>query len=171
MSERVPEVLPAEAPEPKRLLSFYDRLRGRVTAAANERGGRAGGSTAEALLVIPDIFILLVRLSLDSEVPRERRRLIGGALLYFLLPLDLFPEVFAGPVGYLDDLVIACAVLGAAFSRDLEGYAGHYWSGSRKLATVLGDVFRTSDAILGADLNGRVQQFLARRGITERSTR
>lgn len=160
-----------ETRPPKRLLSFYDRLRDRLTTAAHDRGGRAGGSTAEALLVVPDIFILLARLSLDREVPKENRRLIGGALLYFLLPLDLFPEVFAGPTGFLDDLVIACAVLGAAFSRGLEPYAEHYWSGSRKLASVLGDVFRTSDALLGADLSGRVQQFLARRGLSERSSR
>ena len=157
-----PEV--ALAP-PGRLLSFYDRLRDRVTVAARQRGGKAGGSAAEALLIIPDVFILLARLSLDRDVPKESRRLIGGALLYFLLPLDLFPEVFTGPTGYLDDLVIACAALGAAFSRGLESRAERYWSGSRKLGSVLGDVFRTSDAILGADLNERVQQFLARRGI------
>jgi uncharacterized membrane protein YkvA (DUF1232 family) len=163
---RVPEIVAeSEGAPPARLLSFYDRLRDKATTAARRRGGKAGGATAEALLLIPDIFILLARLSLDSEVPKESRRLIGGALLYFILPVDLFPEVFAGPTGFLDDLVIACAVLGAAFSRDLESRTEHYWSGSRKLGSVLGDVSRTADALLGADLNGRVKQFLARRGI------
>lgn len=163
--EVVSEPEDALAAPPARLLSFYDRLRDRATTAARKRGGKTGGATAEALLVIPDIFILLARLSLDREVPKESRRLIGGALLYFLLPVDLFPEVFTGPTGYLDDLVIACAVLGAAFSRNLEDRTELYWSGSRKLGSVLGDVFRTSDALLGADLNGRVQRFLERRGI------
>jgi uncharacterized membrane protein YkvA (DUF1232 family) len=161
-----PELVSEGGLSEKKLLSFYDRLRARATKAARERGGRAGGGAAEALLLIPDIFFLLARLTLDADVPREKRRLIGGALLYFLLPVDLFPEVFTGPAGFLDDLVIACAVLGAAFSRDLEAQAERYWSGSRKLGSVLGDVFRTSDALLGADLNGRVNRFLERRGVT-----
>lgn len=160
-----PESESLAAPLPSSgLLSFYDRLRRRITTAA-ERGGELGGSATEALLVVPDIFILLTRLALDREVPSSSRRLIGGALLYFVLPIDLFPEAFTGPAGFADDLVIACAVLGAAFGRDLESYAERHWSGSERFAGVLADIARTADSLLGADLYARVRRYLAHRGV------
>ncbi len=151
--------------EERRLLGFYDRLRRRIAGSAGDRGGKVAGTAAEALLVVPDVFILMARLALDREVPQSSRRLIGGALLYFVLPVDLFPEAFTGPAGYLDDLVIACAVLGEAFGRDLEGFAARHWSGSRRFAEVLGDVGRTADSLLGADLYSRVRRYLSRRGV------
>lgn len=160
-----PEKEALVSPRESDLLSFYDRLRRRIAKAASDRGGKVGGSATEALLVVPDVFILLVRLALDHEVPSSSRRLIGGALLYFLLPIDLFPEAFTGPTGYIDDLVIACAVLGAAFGRDLESFTERHWSGKERLSGVLGDIARTADSLLGADLYGRVRRYLARRGV------
>ncbi|MEJ2084674.1 MAG: hypothetical protein P8Y44_03220 [Acidobacteriota bacterium] len=50
------------------LLSFYDRLRGRVTRWVDRRSGRLGKGAAEALLIAPDLFILIARLCLDSDV-------------------------------------------------------------------------------------------------------
>ena len=159
------EPLESGALATERLLGFYDRLRERVRTAVADRGGKLGDRAAEALLLAPDVFILLVRLTLDREVPAASRRLIGGALIYFVVPLDLLPEAFVGPVGFLDDLVIACAMLGEAFGRDLESYTDRHWSGSEKLATVLGDVARGADSLLGADLHERLRRFLGRRGV------
>ena len=51
------------------LLSFYDRLRERILESVEERGGHLGSATVSALLLVPDVFMLLVRLSLDREVP------------------------------------------------------------------------------------------------------
>lgn len=156
----------AEGPAPPaRLLGFYDRLRARVHDGIARRGGRAGGTAADALLLAPDLFMLLARLSLDRSVPAASRSLIGGALLYFLLPTDLFPEAFVGIGGYADDLLIACAVLAEAFGRDLESWTAQHWSGSRRLETVIGDVARSAETLLGADLSTRVDRFLRRRGV------
>ena len=49
-----------------------------------------------ALLLVPDVFILLVRLALDKDVPGSARAMIGGALAYFVLPFDLLPEAILG---------------------------------------------------------------------------
>ncbi len=147
------------------LLSFYDRLRRRVTKAVERRGGRLGAGAVEALLLVPDIFILLVRLSLDREVPKPTRALIVGALAYFILPFDLLPEGVVGPLGYMDDLVIACAVLTQALGGDLEPFAEKYWSGPRRLRVVLRDVTRSAQALLGESLFLRVERALAKRGI------
>lgn len=147
------------------LLSFYDRLREKIVHAVEKRGGKLGEGTARALLLVPDVFMLLVRLSLDRDVPGSARALIGGTLAYFVLPLDLFPEVLLGGVGYMDDLVLASAVLAQAFSGELEPYARRHWSGSEDLRVVLRDITTSAHSLLGQNLWDRVKGLLRRRGI------
>jgi uncharacterized membrane protein YkvA (DUF1232 family) len=148
------------------LLSFYDRLRERIVQAVEKRGGKLGEGAVRALLLVPDVFMLLVRLSLDREVPGSARALIGGTLAYFVLPLDLFPEAILGGVGFMDDLVLASAVLAQAFSGDLEPYARRHWSGSEDLRVVLRDITNTAHSLLGQSLWDRVRGLLRRRGIS-----
>jgi uncharacterized membrane protein YkvA (DUF1232 family) len=147
------------------LLSFYDRLRERVVAKVEGRGGRLAEGTVRALLLVPDVFMLLVRLSLDKEVPTQARMLIGGALAYFVLPMDLLPEALVGVGGYVDDLVLATAVLAQAFSGELEPYARKHWSGSEDLRVVLADVSYAAENLLGAKLFNRLKGLMERRGI------
>lgn len=148
-----------------KLLSFYDRMRAQVLDAAERRSHRLGKPVVEALLLVPDVFVLLVRLLLDKEVPADARALIGGAIAYFVLPLDLFPEAAVGGVGYLDDLVLASAVLSQALGGELEPYARKYWNGEEELRVVLHDVAQSAGALLGRDLYGRLVRALARRGV------
>lgn len=147
------------------LLSFYDRLREKIVHAVEKRGGKLGEGTVRALLLVPDVFMLLVRLSLDRDVPGSARALIGGTLAYFVLPIDLFPEVLLGGVGYMDDLVLASAVLAQAFSGELEPYARRHWSGSEDLRVVLRDITNTAHSLLGQNLWDRVRGLLRKRGI------
>ncbi len=147
------------------LLSFYDRLRERVLSAVERRGGRFGSGLAETLLLAPDVFMLLARLSLDREVPKATRALISGALAYFLLPADLLPEMTLGVAGYADDVILALAVLSRSFGDDLESYAEKYWSGPQSVRTVLRDVLSTAHAVAGTGLYGRLKRLLARQGV------
>jgi uncharacterized membrane protein YkvA (DUF1232 family) len=32
--------------------------------------------------------------------------MVLGAIVYFLSPIDLLPEAFLGPIGYLDDILV-----------------------------------------------------------------
>jgi uncharacterized membrane protein YkvA (DUF1232 family) len=147
------------------LLSFYDRLRAWILKAVEKRGGRLSESAVKALLLVPDVFILLVRLALDKEVPASARAMIGGALAYFVLPVDLLPEMLLGGVGFMDDLVLATAVLSQAFGGDLEPYARKHWSGPDDLRVVLQDISQTAQSLLGKNLYGRLQGVMSRRGI------
>ncbi len=147
------------------LLSFYDRLREKVIDRVENRGGRLAEGTVRALLLVPDVFMLLVRLSLDKNVPTQARMLIGGALAYFVLPMDLLPEAIVGVGGYVDDLVLATAVLSQAFSGELEPYARKHWSGSEDLRVVLADVTYAAENLLGAKLFNRLKNLMEKRGI------
>jgi uncharacterized membrane protein YkvA (DUF1232 family) len=151
------------------LLSFYDRLRERILHAIEKREGKRGAKLTEgavrALLLVPDVFILLVRLALDKNVPGTTRALIGGALAYFVLPIDLLPEALLGGAGFMDDLVLASAVLAQAFGGDLEPYARRHWSGSEDLRVVLQDISEAAQSLLGQNLYDKLRRLLSRRGI------
>ncbi len=147
------------------LLSFYDRLRDRIARAVERRGGKLGSGTASALLLAPDIFILMLRLAIDKDVPKSTRAVLASTLAYFVLPLDLMSEGVIGPVGYLDDLILALSVLARTFGKELEPYAEKYWSGSQPLRAVLGDMLVSADRLLGNNLYGRVRALLAKKGI------
>ncbi len=145
------------------LLSFYDRLRMRMVRRLES--SRLGGQTAQALLLVPDVFVLLLRLSLDRRVQASDRTLLVGALAYFVLPLDLLPEMLVGSAGFLDDLILAVAVLARSMGGDLEPLAQKYWSGSPHLRITLRDLLVSADQLLGRSLYARLQAFLRRRGI------
>jgi uncharacterized membrane protein YkvA (DUF1232 family) len=154
-----------QASEVPRLLSFYDRLRERIFSRFEERGGKTASTLATVLLLVPDVFMFLVRLSLDREVPRSTRSLVAGALAYFLLPADLLPEAMLGVGGFVDDLILAAGVLAHALGTDLERHAERHWSGSQELRAVLRDVTESAHALLGENLYARLQWVLERRGI------
>lgn len=155
----------AERAAPPKYFAFYDRLRDRMIAFLERRGRRLSPAVANALLLVPDVFVLLARLMLDKEVPARTRALIGGALAYFVLPVDLLPEAMAGPAGYVDDLILALAVLAQSFGDELEPLTARYWSGSQSLRRVLADVLGTADTLVGANLFDRLRRALARRGV------
>ncbi|HEX2254927.1 MAG TPA: DUF1232 domain-containing protein [Thermoanaerobaculia bacterium] len=147
------------------LLSFYDRLRERILDTVEGRGGRLGPAGVRALLLVPDVFILLVRLAMDKDVPAGARAMIGGAIAYFVLPMDLFPEAIVGGAGYIDDLVLASAVLAHAFSGELEPYARKHWSGPEDVRKVLRDIAGAAQGLLGENLYDRLRKMLSKRGI------
>ena len=148
-----------------RLLSFYDRLRERILHSVERRGGKLSEGAVKALLLVPDVFILLVRLMLDKSVPGSTRAMIGGALAYFILPADLLPEMILGGAGFMDDLVLAAAVLSQAFGGELEPYARRHWSGPEDLRVVLRDISQTAQSLLGQNLYDKLKRLMGRRGI------
>lgn len=147
------------------LLSFYDHLRDRIVDFVDRRGGKIGEPAAQALLLVPDIFILMARMALDREVPSSTRTLLASTLAYFILPVDLLPEVLVGPAGFLDDLVLGVMVLAQAFSNDLEPIAAKHWSGKGSIRTAIRDVLSTAHSLVGHDLYNRITRYLERRGI------
>jgi uncharacterized membrane protein YkvA (DUF1232 family) len=159
-----------ETPEPdqapsKHLLTFYDRLHERILGGAERLPNRLPEEALKALLLVPDIFILMVRLMFDREVPRKTRVLIAGVVAYFISPYDLLPEAILGPVGYLDDLVLAVAVLSQLFTGDLEPFARRHWNGPKDLREVMRDVNGAAEGFLGHAIYGRLKRLLARHGI------
>jgi uncharacterized membrane protein YkvA (DUF1232 family) len=163
MSALDPGSTPTHPPlDEERLSRFYDRLRARV---ATPLAGKVGEPIASTLLLAPDLFVLLVRLFTDRDLPGASRSLVGGALAYFLLPADLLPEMFLGVGGYLDDVVLAAALVSHVFSRDLRPFVDRHWSGRGNVHDALEDAVRAGEALLPSRLYDRLGRVLARWGV------
>src|SRR5438128_5046571 len=112
----------------ERAKRFYDRVRSSIQDFINKKGGVIG-KTAEFLLLVPDVFILLWRLTTDRRVSGKNKVLLGSAVAYFILPFDLIPEAIVGPIGYLDDLVFAAYVLNKVLTSTDPAVLREHWSG------------------------------------------
>ena len=88
-----------------------------------------------------------------------------GYICLLRLPIDLLPEAFLAGAGYMDDLVVAAAVLSQAFGGELEPYARKHWSGPEDIRVVLKDITESAQALLGQNIYDRVRRVMSRRGI------
>jgi uncharacterized membrane protein YkvA (DUF1232 family) len=84
---------------------------------------------ADYLLFAPDLFHLMCKVVVDEEVPPKERAKIAGAIAYFISPIDLLPEAFLGPIGYLDDIVVAAYVLHVVINRTGPEVVQRHWAG------------------------------------------
>ena len=100
--------LPAESDQKQK--DFYLQLRDKVSKWF-EGSAEEKPEYANYILLVPDFFYLLVRLTLDDRIPAIDKAKFAGVIAYFFSPIDFIPEALVGPVGYLDDLVLACHVL------------------------------------------------------------
>ena len=60
---------------------------------------------------LPKLLLLIHRLMQDRRVPIFTKFIPLLAVIYIVYPLDIIKEVFFGPFGYLDDIVITYYLL------------------------------------------------------------
>ena len=134
-----------------RATRFYDRMRESIRQYLEKKGSLAG-STGEYLLLAPDVFVLLWRLINDSRVNAKNKVMLGSGLAYYLFPLDIMPEGFLGPIGYIDDLVFAVYLLNRLLTdTDVEVLREH-WSGRDDVLDTMKRVLHAADNLVGSDI-------------------
>jgi uncharacterized membrane protein YkvA (DUF1232 family) len=138
---------------------FYDRVRGSIQDYIDKKGGVLG-KTAEFLMLAPDVFILLWRLTLDRRVSNKDKILVGSAIAYFVLPLDFMPEALLGPIGYMDDLIFGVYVLNKILTATDASILREHWSGRDDVLEMIQKVLNASDSLVGGDIIARFKKML-----------
>ena len=136
---------------------FYDRVRKRVQRYVDSKG-TAVGKTAEYLLLVPDVFILLWRLVNDARVSGKNKVLLGSGLAYYIFPIDLIPEAFVGPIGYLDDLVFGVFILNRIVGETDAAVLREHWPGSEDVLTVITKVLGAAESLVGTEMVDRIKR-------------
>lgn len=144
-----------------RATRFYDRIRKSMRAYVDNKGG-AVEKSADYLLLVPDIFILLWRLANDARVTGKDKVLLGSAVAYFIFPFDIIPEALVGPVGLLDDLVFGVYVLNKILTTASEEVVREHWSGSEDVLAVIQRVLGMADNLIGSDVFSKVKKMAKR---------
>ncbi|HUJ14715.1 MAG TPA: DUF1232 domain-containing protein [Thermoanaerobaculia bacterium] len=144
----------------ERAKRFYDRLRDSIHEFARNRG--VIGKTAEYLMLVPDMFMLLWRLTTDSRVSGKNKVLLGSGVAYFVLPFDLIPEAIVGPIGYLDDLVFAVYVLSRVLNDTDPAILREHWSGEGDVLDKIRKVLSAADTLVATNVSTRLKKMLNR---------
>ncbi len=140
---------------------FYDRMRSTIRRYV-EGKGKALDKTTEFLLLVPDVFILLWRLTTDSRVNGKDKLLLGSAVVYYVMPFDLIPEAIVGPIGYLDDLVFGVYVLNKVLGSVDASIIREHWSGSEDVLGTIHRVLNAADSLIGKDLVAKIKKMMGK---------
>lgn len=150
-----PEVVP-------RAYDFYHTLRRRIRVWAESKAGRYH-RFAEYILWAPDLFHLLLKLISDPEVPKKHKVQLGGAIVYFISPLDLMPDLLLGPVGFLDDIALAAFVLNNLLNDVDPRILRKHWAGDEDVLLVVRRIVKNADRLLGKGLALKVRTLVGGR--------
>lgn len=106
-------------------------------AEKRELRGRMGSF----LMFLPNMVRLLGRLLKDTRVPTAEKALFVGAIVYFISPIDLIPDIFPF-IGQVDDIYVIALTLLRLVNRTDERIVRQHWSGG-------GDIVSLADSIAG----------------------
>jgi len=136
---------------------FYQDLRARVQRWLDSQDAH-NSKWAEYLMLAPDLFHLLVRLSLDPDVPSTQKIKLLGAIAYFISPIDLIPEALLGPLGLLDDIAVAAWVLNSMINESDPELVQKYWAGDDDSLEVIQRILASADEMIGSGLWERLKK-------------
>lgn len=137
------------------LLEYYQRLRGQISTWAEREGHRF--PWIDLLLIAPDLFYLILRLASDPEVAVSVKAKLTLATLYFLHPVDMIPELFTGPAGYLDDIVLSAYILHSVFHEIPAPLIEEYWTGSSEIPALLKRITGLADQLIGSGMYRKIR--------------
>lgn len=141
---------------------FYDKVRRQLRDKLNEYRHKLGDRTADYLLLLPDLFVLFVRLARDKRVPKEPKVVAGITLAYLISPIDIIPDVIFG-VGWVDDVVLAVyAIKRIIVDVDQEIVLEH-WTGDADLLEKVQEIIEKADDLVGSRVVNAIKRTLDKR--------
>ena len=119
----------------------------------------------DALLLLPDLTVLLARLLRDERVPWVNKAIALLGVGYVVSPIDLLPTFLFGPVGLIDDLLVVSSALSRVVNHVHPDVVRSHWSGQGDAL----EAIRRASAWSERQLSVRVGGFF--RGLLGRSQR
>ncbi len=135
----------------KKESDFYRKLRKEIRSWLKSKMGKHY-RYPEYLLMAPDLFHLLCKLSIDRKVPVKEKAKLAGAIAYFISPIDIIPEAITGPAGYADDIALAAYVLNSIIKSAGKTAVRKHWAGEKDVIDVIGRILEVADEMVGTGL-------------------
>jgi uncharacterized membrane protein YkvA (DUF1232 family) len=141
----------------KKQKDFYIKLRGQIKEWLAKKADK-NYRWSEIILLAPDLFHLLCKLTIDSRVPANKKVKLGVVIAYFISPLDLLPEAILGPIGYLDDIALTAYVLNDLINDIDAKIVTENWAGDKDILTMIKTILINSDKMLGSGLVKKIRK-------------
>jgi uncharacterized membrane protein YkvA (DUF1232 family) len=130
---------------------FYQNLRLKLKNWMQSDAGKKH-KYAEHLMLAPDLFHLMCKLSIDPDVAVKDKAKLAGAIAYFVSPIDLIPEGLVGPIGYADDVALAAYVLNGIVNNTDPAVVRKHWAGDADVLASVQNILKVADEMVGSGL-------------------
>lgn len=141
----------------KEHLDFYQKLRNEVKQWVNKNVDK-DNKWSDYILLAPDIFHLMCKLSVDKDVPTGKKVKLIAAIAYFISPIDLMPEGLIGPIGYLDDIALAAYVLNDLINEIDPQIIRKHWAGEKDILDLIKTILVNADKMIGGKLWQKIRK-------------
>ncbi|MFC1729357.1 YkvA family protein [candidate division KSB1 bacterium] len=138
---------------------FYHKIRVKMREWLASSEGSAS-EWAEYLMLAPDLFHLMWKLSADPGVPASEKAKLAIAIAYFISPVDLIPEVIFGPLGFTDDIVLTAYVLNGIVNKTDPELVRKYWAGDEDVLIVIKNILSVADRMVGSGIFSNLKKYL-----------
>ena len=88
---------------------------------------------------------------LEYDITKEIRRDLCGAIAYYVVPMDVIPEIEWGPYGYIDDIYLSVQVLRIVAEEYGYDFIQKIWDKPQDIKNVMDDCESKSLEILKED--------------------
>jgi uncharacterized membrane protein YkvA (DUF1232 family) len=133
---------------------FYIKLRHKINTYLETNHVKYG----DILLLAPDFFHLLVKLSLDKRVSGTTKLKLLAVIAYFITPLDFLPELVLGAIGYLDDIALSAYILNKYINEIDAGIVREHWAGNQDILSVIKNILLTANNMIGSGLWKKIRR-------------
>ena len=140
-------------------LDFCHGLRQKIVDWAKSEEGQSSKWT-QYILIVPDLFHLLCKLTLDPEVPLKSKAKLGVAIAYFISPIDLIPEALLGPLGFTDDIVLGAMVLNTIVNETDPQIILKHWAGQEDILLLVKRIIGAADQMIGKGVLNKIKGLL-----------
>jgi uncharacterized membrane protein YkvA (DUF1232 family) len=127
---------------------FYQKIRKQIANYLEKKEFQY----ADILMLAPDFFHLLVKLSIDERVSKESKLKLIAGIAYFISPIDFLPEAILGPIGYMDDIAISAYILNEFINKNNAELVYEHWAGKGDILASIQNVLTIANNYIGEGL-------------------
>lgn len=138
---------------------FYKKLRKRIDDWLEINTGK-NNQWSEYILLAPDLFHLLTKLSRDKEVPESKKLKLYAAIAYFISPVDLLPEALFGPIGFLDDVALSAYILNDIINNIDPKIVTRNWAGDKDILHLVKTILANANNFLGSGILKKIKKII-----------
>lgn len=142
-----------------RKMQFYENLRKKVSKFSQNKGGKKAGVLTEYLFLLPDFFILVCRLAVDDRVANRKKVIAGAILAYLVMPIDIIPD-FIPVIGHLDDLVLVVLGLNMILNDIDKQILLDNWSGKGDLLQLLQTITAKAEQFMDKNILNKIKNWI-----------